>query len=258
MDTKSNSSKEKTAGSGHNSMSQFWQPLLATTISIVLTFGTAAVIDYYKKESAKKEMVMMIIYDFDKTIESVEKIDTAFIDAMRNQVDLAVHPEHFDSLRNSFFPAMLAASTQFPETTEKIFSSNIETFNTISNVNFISEVSDFYSNRQLYKEQLLDEYKKDIGEKNIAGSIDSLFCVNFAEYTMLNHASLNGMRTSRDKCMKMMDISEEDILAFKTQRTDEKEAPDPVVVDFNWISKIDSLGTVIDKAREKYQHSNDE
>lgn len=55
-----------------------------------------------------------------------------------------------------------------------------------------------------------------------------------------------------------MDISEEDILAFKTQRTDEKEAPDPVVVDFNWISKIDSLGTVIDKAREKYQHSNDE
>ena len=258
MDTKSNSSKEKTAGSGHNSLSQFWQLLIATTFSIVLTFGTAAVIDYYKKESAKKEMVMMIIYDIDNTIKTVEKNDTAFIVAMHNQADLAVHPEHFDSLRFTFSPAVGVVSTVFPEATEKIFSSNIETFSTISNVNFISQVSDFYSKRQLYKEEFLDEYKKDIEGKDIASSIDGLFCINFAAYPMLSHSFLEDMRTSRDKCMKMMDISEEDILAFRTQRSDEEEAPDSAVVDFNWIQEIYSLQTVIDKAREKYQHSNDE
>ena len=258
MDTKSHSPKEKTADSGHHSLSPFWQSLIATTISIVLTIGTAAVIDYYKKESAKKEMVMMIIYDFDKTIKSVEKIDTAFNDAMYNQADLAVHPELFDSLRFTFVPAMMVVNTSFPETTEKIFSSNIETFNTISNVNFISEVSDFYSTRQSYKKQLLDEFKKDIEGKNIVGSMGSLFSVNFPEYTLLNHAYLSSMRTCRDKCMKIMDISEEDILAFKTQKNDKEEDPDSADVDLNWIQEIDSLETVVNKASEKYQNSNDE
>ena len=119
-------------------------------------------------------------------------------------------------------------------------------------------MSDFYSKRQLYKEEFLDEYKKDIEGKDIASSIDGLFCINFAAYPMLSHSFLEDMRTSRDKCMKMMDISEEDILAFRTQRSDEEEAPDSAVVDFNWIQEIYSLQTVIDKAREKYQHSNDE
>ncbi len=258
MDSKSYSSKEKTAGSCQNSLSQFWQSLIATSISIVLTFGTAAVMDYYKKESAKKEMVMMIIYDFDKTIESMEENDTAFNDAMLNQADLAVHPEHFDSLRYTFVPAMTIVSSLFPETTEKIFSSNIETFNTISNVNFISEVSDFYSVRQLYKKQVLDEFKKDIEGKNIVSSMGSLFSVDFSGYTMLNRAYLNSMRTSRDKCMKIMDISEEDMLAFRTQRIEEEEELDSEVADFKWIQEIDSLETVINKAREKYQNSNDE
>ena len=48
-------------------MKQFLLTLLATTISIVLTFGTSAIIEKHQKKAAKKEMVMMIIYDFDKT-----------------------------------------------------------------------------------------------------------------------------------------------------------------------------------------------
>ena len=59
-------------------MQQFLLMLLATTISIVLTFGTSAFLDKRKKEAEKKEMVMMIIYDFDKTIEQVQHIDSAF------------------------------------------------------------------------------------------------------------------------------------------------------------------------------------
>ena len=49
------------AGSGIATAKQFLLSLIATTISIVLTFGTAAIIDYNKKQSAKKEMVMMVI-----------------------------------------------------------------------------------------------------------------------------------------------------------------------------------------------------
>ena len=86
----------------------------------------------------------------------------------------------------------------------------------------------------------------------------SLFSVDFSGYTMLNRAYLNSMRTSRAKCMKIMDISEEDMLAFRTQRIEEEEELDSEVADFKWIQEIDSLETVINKAREKYQNSNDE
>ncbi len=38
---------------------QFLLTLLATTFSIILTFGTSAIIDRRHKSAAKKEMVMM-------------------------------------------------------------------------------------------------------------------------------------------------------------------------------------------------------
>ncbi len=43
---------------------QFLLTLLATTFSIILTFGTSAIIERRHKAAAKKEMAMMIIYDF--------------------------------------------------------------------------------------------------------------------------------------------------------------------------------------------------
>lgn len=49
------------SGSGIATAKQFLLSLIATIISIVLTFGTTAIIDYNKKQSAKKEMVMMVI-----------------------------------------------------------------------------------------------------------------------------------------------------------------------------------------------------
>lgn len=68
-------------------------------------------------------MVMMLIYDFDQTIKSGEEAGQAFFEASRAQQDLAVHPEHFDSLRNKIIGVMTKSTTKFQETTEKIFSS---------------------------------------------------------------------------------------------------------------------------------------
>ncbi len=84
---------------------QFLLTLLATTFSIILTFGTSAIIDRRHKEAAKKEMVMMIIYDFDKTIEQLEDVSSAFQKAKRDQQELAFHPEYLDSLRFQFTDA---------------------------------------------------------------------------------------------------------------------------------------------------------
>ena len=83
---------------------QFLLTLLATTISIILTFGTSAIIDRRHKAAAKKEMVMMIIYDFDKTIEQVQYTDSVFQQASKAQQEIALHPESFNRFENDTQP----------------------------------------------------------------------------------------------------------------------------------------------------------
>ena len=56
-----------------SSMKQFLLSILATTVSIALTFGTAAIIDHNKKQKEKREIVMMVMYDMYNSLKSIEK-----------------------------------------------------------------------------------------------------------------------------------------------------------------------------------------
>ena len=60
-------------GSGMSSLKQFLLSLFATTVSIALTFGTAAIIDYNKKQKENREIVMMVMYDMYNSLESITK-----------------------------------------------------------------------------------------------------------------------------------------------------------------------------------------
>ena len=173
---------------------QFLLTLLATTFSIILTFGTSAIIDRRHKAAAKKEMVMMIIYDFDKTIEQVQKLDVAFQKANQTQLEIALHPEYFDSLRYQIMSAIPIITVEFSETTENIFSSNIETFNTLGNVNFVHEVSSFYNSRRFYREIVVDQFKKDIKEKIVFQSLGDLFQISFPEYSFSSRLCLDDLK----------------------------------------------------------------
>lgn len=53
-------------------MKGFLTSILGTTISIVLTFGTTALINAQKKKAAQKQTAMMVIHDINTTIESLE------------------------------------------------------------------------------------------------------------------------------------------------------------------------------------------
>ena len=58
MNVKIHTPKSLKMGSGMATLKQFLLSLVATTISIVLTFGTAAWLNDKKKEEAKREMVI--------------------------------------------------------------------------------------------------------------------------------------------------------------------------------------------------------
>ena len=252
MNVKLHTPNSLKTGSGMATMKQFLLSLVATTISIVLTFGTAAFLDNRKKEEAKREMVMMVIYDIDKTVKLVERGDSVFRKAAQAQAQVALHPESFDSLRDQLFPALVFSYNIIPQTTEKIFSSNIETFTTIGNVNFISEVSSFYSSINLYREVVLDSLKKEIEKTGgIYASPKSFFAVSFASYGSLNRSSLLDFKSSLRRCMKMMDVSEKDLQEFSSQQVDnesEKEDEDNDEV----LKEFAAEETQITKALEKY------
>ena len=211
------------AGSGMSSVKQFFLSLIATSVSIILTFGTAAIIDHNKKESAKKEMVKMVISDFDKTINVLMKTDTAFREISRMQLEVADHPERFDSLRFIVPITMSRIDIEYPETTEKIFTSSIETFSTIGNANFVNEVSSFYIYRNHYKNDVMDHLKKELEEKEAIATLKGLLSVNFSEYVYENWAMLKSLKMIRDKCMQMMNLTEQDMQAFSKQQQIDEE-----------------------------------
>lgn len=236
-----------------SSLRQFLLSLLATTVSIVLTFGTAAVIDHNKKKAAKKGIEMMVINDLDQTIESLQKVDSGLRECSHLQMKLAAHPEQFDSLRFTFAAALNWMYVETPETIEKVFSTSIETFNTVDNVNFVNLISAFYLDRRKYKTMVFDKMKADIENKRIVHSLDSLMSISFPEFVYVNGCFLLEMKDYRDKCMKMTGISEDDMIEFKHQNVSivnpEKEA-----LNTELYGEFDSCQTVIEQAKAKFKH----
>ena len=86
MNIKLHTPKSLKTGSGMSSMKQFLLSLLATTVSIALTFGTAAIIDYNKKQSEKREIVMMVMYDMCNSLSTIEKADSSIHKLMEIQL----------------------------------------------------------------------------------------------------------------------------------------------------------------------------
>jgi hypothetical protein len=254
MNVKLHTPKTLKTGSGFSSAKQFFLSLLATTVSIVLTFGTAAIIDHHKKEASKKEMVKMIISDFDKTIEQIMVADTVLREASRLEQEIALHPEYYDSLRFSFGPVMTCLSNEFSETVENIFSSSIETFSTISNVNFVNEVSKFYIMRRKYKESVVDRIQADLEGEGIATSLKALFDVDFPEHHVVNWSYLVSLKGIRDKCMRMMNVSEEDLKSFNEQQITDEVDHESVARDVEMEKEMLKAKKIIYEAQDKLKN----
>ena len=104
---------------------RFMLTLGATTMSIALTFGTAAIIDYNKEQNEKREIVMMVMYDMYNSVQSAEKADSNIHMAMELQRQVAEDTSLFEEKK--FQLTFHLPVIDYTETTERIFSSNIET-----------------------------------------------------------------------------------------------------------------------------------
>ena len=138
---------------------QLLMTMIGTTLSIVLTFGTSAIIDNNKKKAEGRQMAMMVIHDIDNTAESFrtmsrnEKRDFLQSQALLTRLD-AIDQVGADTL-NAVLMFVLNESggaNTLDDSSEQLFLSSQDTWKNIDNAAFIDAVTEFYlSRRQTYE-----------------------------------------------------------------------------------------------------------
>ena len=217
MNIKLHTPKSLKTGSGMGSLKQFLLSLLATTVSIALTFGTAAIIDHNKKQSEKREIVMMVMYDMYNSLKSIEKADSMIRQSMDIQRQIAEDTSRFNKLR--FDLAHMLPSSGYTETTERIFSSSIETINTVGNVLFTENVAKFYQNRQFYKTLVCDSLSNEVMQGKPFTTIKDLLDFEYSYYALISNGFLKDLQRLYALCKQMVEISDKEIEAYRKERS---------------------------------------
>ena len=235
-----------------SSWKQFLMSLLATTVSIALTFGTSGIINYKKKQSEKRQIVMMVMYDMYSSLTSVAKADSSIRQSMEIQRQLAQDPTRFETLRYQM--ALSMPRVDFTETTERIFSSSIETINTVGNVLFTENVATFYQMRQLYKTTVSDPVFNTVGQNESFSSADGILGFDYSEYALTSYSILKDMRHLYAQCRQIMKVSDEEMENYRKDRSRIEESVAREDEDSGAIFEIIELQSKINESKAKLDH----
>jgi hypothetical protein len=221
-------------------------------VSIALTFGTAAVIDYNKKQKEKREIVMMVMYDMYNSLKSVEEADYNIRNFLAIQLSIAEDTTRFDSIKNQL--AFAIPRLDYTETTERIFSSNIETISTVGNVLFTESVAGFYLNRRLYKSEVCDSIHNEIRKAVPLISIGNVLSIDYYFYGLASCCYLGDMRLQFAVCKQIMDVTDEEIEAYREEREKVKKSlPDIEKAKETVADEIQQLDKRLREALKKNQ-----
>ena len=135
--------------------------IIATTISIVLTFGTSAWLENKEQEQARRMLAMTIINDIDQSLTvirnrlSIEERGYAVTNYLQHNIDrLESIPDDtlfifFNYITNGHF----TTEEEFKKTNENIFNSSQESWRTLNDRQFLNNVMTFYNARNMLEKQ---------------------------------------------------------------------------------------------------------
>lgn len=250
MNIKLHTPKSLKAGSGMASTKQFMLSLLATTMSIALTFGTAAIVDNNKKQKEKREIVMMVMFDMHNTLKEIAKIDSTLRYYMDCQLKIAEDTNRYDSLQ--FKMRSQSLKVDYTETTEHIFSSSIESINTVGNVLFTENVAKFYQGRKEYRTIIQDSLFNDLVNSAAYNTIENYLNFGFFYYSLISSELLWNMQHLFELCKKMMNVTDEQIEAYQKEREKiEKGFTDKTAVEDSILQEILQIEKKKTKAMEE-------
>ena len=225
--------------------------ILATTVSIVLTFGTSK---WVERNNQKKErrltalMVMSSIESFarsiDESAEVWDRLDSVAVWLLRMPIEEVqrLGEEPFKDAVNEVFQAPIIRHDQ---TAETIFSSNIDTWKNMGNFQFVDNVGACFSQMNWIEGKINEEsVEYTENQARIFNNFSDYPGKTFTEKLLrdeqarkqlqmpnsfkawLAYCSDNLRRMNR-KNMKLIGIPEEEVFAFTEARSDVAIEEDP-------------------------------
>lgn len=225
--------------------------IVGTTISIALTFGTSHIIENQKKNVEGRQAAMMVIHD----MESYAELFRSLAEKETASHDLAVYVlDHLDNLNELsedtlkevayYITNTDEVSYTIDESTEKTFLSSQDIWRNIKTPLFIDVVQNFFLQRHLIFDELNNGpiYRKPIQISEllemIVNSRDQNYHLDYAGYLKkhlrdnhilyyLDQASsrlhsykimADEWQNMSDQCKFMMNISDEELKGYLTQR----------------------------------------
>ena len=129
---------------------------IATTISIVLTFGTAHIIEQRQKRADGRQMAMMVIHDMDNSASYFREMAKQEENNFQQAQYLLSHLDDIDSIGADpvdtvleFILKGLENQHNLDDSNERIFLSSQDTWKDIDNTMFIDAVQKFYHQRHV-------------------------------------------------------------------------------------------------------------
>ena len=245
---------------------------LATTLSIILTFGTTAMVNHCQRLKDRKLSAMMVmgnIETFSRRVEDMassmarrDSIATWMLSLPQDSLDLIPPSEMVDLINE------VIAGIDFlthDKTAESIFSSNIETWKNMQKFQFIDNVgfcfSEMNADENYWREwvkgfeeavnDVLEHPEEHSGERTCTKllrndvfrqKIESFHVRQYwLEYLAAKYRYLN------QKSAKMMDIKYEEVEAFADERLNEVDIDEVEPVQSQFRKKTlmaDSLNTL--------------
>jgi len=133
----------------------FLTSLLGTTISILLTFGTSALVESKEKADVQRQTAMMVIHDIDVCVDQMEEMakdeeerNNAVQYVLAHLDQIATLPEDTLDLAMDMLIDYVGKQTIFDDAKENIFKSSQDIWSNLDNMAFINNMEKFYRERK--------------------------------------------------------------------------------------------------------------
>lgn len=209
-----------------------------TTLSIILTFGTSALIDHISRNKDRKLTAMMVLSSIESSVRSLEESEEIMArkDTLAHWLlniplsDVAKLPDAV--LMPSLVELMVTYTVSTDKTVENIFSSNTDIWKNVSNFQFIDNVGKCYTSLRAiesdWKDQMMaintecnriledrDKYPgRTLSEKLLSDKSVRLQMMAIPERRAWLKYAVFALRENNRANMELIGISEQEVMKF--------------------------------------------
>ena len=220
---------------------------LATTISIILTFGTAAYLEHKQQQKNRRQITLMVISDIYDFARVMERADTTYLIPWKKDIlEMKALPRDSIIMLNDVnviqrYANALGQGAMLPRdhTAQNLFSSDISIWRDVDNFNFVKYVGKCYyiiealnNNFDTQIRRKTDNYMLFLKEANQIP--DSLHLATFVEMSDVQsfmeeytqsflpyfEATIKELDYAVEHCCKMMGVSQKELEEFMKKNSE--------------------------------------